>query len=108
MIHPIPSGTRDGCPTRARRSHHRGVALGVRCAAAGEIYTPALEYAAELDPAGALPAYRLFDEQGEPLVLRTDMTVPIARVVGTRYGTAELPLRFSYVYAGLACACARS
>jgi ATP phosphoribosyltransferase regulatory subunit HisZ len=33
------------------------------------------------------------------LVLRSDMTIPIARVVGTRYATAEVPLRFSYVAA---------
>ena len=29
-------------------------------------------------------------------MLRSDMTVPIARVVGTRYAAAELPLRFAY------------
>ena len=31
------------------------------------------------------------------LVLRPDMTIPIARVVATRYSTSEIPLRFSYV-----------
>jgi ATP phosphoribosyltransferase regulatory subunit HisZ len=30
------------------------------------------------------------------LVLRSDMTIPIARVVATRYGAAEPPLRFCY------------
>jgi ATP phosphoribosyltransferase regulatory subunit len=30
------------------------------------------------------------------LALRSDMTVPIARVVGTRYATVEPPLRFCY------------
>ena len=30
------------------------------------------------------------------LVLRSDMTVPIARVVGNRYATAPTPLRFCY------------
>ena len=30
-------------------------------------------------------------------MLRSDMTVPIARVVATRYATAEPPLRFCYV-----------
>ena len=93
MIHPIPSGTRDVLPDEMREL--RAITEALRSVfdarGYGEIYTPALEYAAELDPAGAPPAYRLFDEQGEPLVLRTDMTVPIARVVGTRYGTAELP-----------------
>jgi ATP phosphoribosyltransferase regulatory subunit HisZ len=31
------------------------------------------------------------------LVLRPDMTVPIARLVATRYASADPPLRFSYV-----------
>ena len=44
----------------------------------------------------ARPAYRMFDEQGNVLVLRSDMTVPIARVVATRYAHAEPPLRFCY------------
>ena len=44
----------------------------------------------------ARPAYRVFDEAGEVLVLRSDMTVPIARVVATRYPNAEPPLRFCY------------
>ena len=38
----------------------------------------------------------MFDETGAVLVLRSDMTVPIARVVATRYATAEPPLRFCY------------
>ena len=42
------------------------------------------------------PAYRVFDDHGAVLVLRSDMTVPIARVVATRYATAEPPLRFCY------------
>ena len=49
------------------------------------------------DPAAADPAYKLFDEQGNVLVLRSDMTIPIARVVGTRYAAASAPLRFCYV-----------
>ena len=31
------------------------------------------------------------------LVLRSDMTIPIARVVSTRYATRRAPLRFCYV-----------
>ena len=66
----------------------------------GEVYTPALEYESEIeraDLAGARPAYRLFDEHGTVLVLRSDMTVPIARVVATRYAHSEPPMRFSYL-----------
>ena len=66
----------------------------------GEVSTPALEYESEIeraDLAGARPAYRLFDEHGNVLVLRSDMTVPIARVVATRYAQSEPPMRFSYL-----------
>jgi ATP phosphoribosyltransferase regulatory subunit len=66
----------------------------------GELSTPALEYESTLaraDVGEARPVYRLFDEQGSVLVLRPDMTVPIARVAATRYASAEPPLRFFYV-----------
>jgi ATP phosphoribosyltransferase regulatory subunit len=66
----------------------------------GEVYTPALEYEQTFERGnigGARPAYRVFDEHGSVLVLRPDMTVPIARVVATRYAHAEPPLRFCYV-----------
>ena len=43
------------------------------------------------------PAYRVFDDHGEILALRADMTVPIARLVATRYATADPPLRFCYI-----------
>jgi ATP phosphoribosyltransferase regulatory subunit len=65
----------------------------------GEVATPALEYETVLtrgDPAAADPAYKLFDEHGNVLVLRSDMTIPIARVVATRYAHSEPPLRFCY------------
>ncbi|HVE68508.1 MAG TPA: ATP phosphoribosyltransferase regulatory subunit [Solirubrobacteraceae bacterium] len=98
MIHPIPSGTRDVLPDEMREL--RAITESLRgvfeARGYGEVYTPALEYASELEPTGAPPAYRLFDERGEPMVLRTDMTVPIARVVGTRYADAQPPLRFAY------------
>lgn len=101
-IHPTPSGTRDVLPDEMREVHAivqavRGVFDG---RGYGEIHTPALEYEQVLtrgDPAAADPAYKLFDEQGNVLVLRSDMTIPIARVVSTRYATATPPLRFCYV-----------
>jgi len=101
-IHPTPSGTRDVLPDEMREVH--AVVEAVRAVFAargyGEIHTPALEYEQVLtrgDPAAADPAYKLFDEQGNVLVLRSDMTIPIARVVSTRYATADPPLRFCYV-----------
>jgi ATP phosphoribosyltransferase regulatory subunit len=65
----------------------------------GEVYTPALEYETtfgRLDTFANRPAYRVFDEQGNVLALRSDMTIPIARVVATRYSHVEPPFRFCY------------
>lgn len=100
-MHPIPSGTRDALPDETREV--RAITEAARRvfdeAGYGEVSTPALEYESVLargDMDGAGPAYRVFDEHGEVLVLRSDMTVPIARVVATRYPTAEPPLRFCY------------
>jgi ATP phosphoribosyltransferase regulatory subunit len=101
MILPIPSGTRDVLPEETREVRAitdtlRGVFERHRY---GEIYTPALEYESVLaraDMAEARPAYRVFDESGAVLALRSDMTVPIARVVATRYGSSEPPMRFCY------------
>jgi ATP phosphoribosyltransferase regulatory subunit len=102
MIHPIPSGTRDVLPDETREV--RAITDTLRGVferhGYGEIYTPALEYESVLqraDMAEAEPAYRVFDESGAVLVLRSDMTVPIARVVATRYPTSEPPLRFCYL-----------
>jgi ATP phosphoribosyltransferase regulatory subunit HisZ len=63
----------------------------------GEVYTPALEHEATLGQAASQAAYRLFDRTGEVLVLRSDMTVPIARMVATRYTDVEPPLRLCYL-----------
>ena len=102
MIHPIPSGTRDVLPDETREV--RAITDALRGVferhGYGEVYTPALEYESVLaraDMAEAKPAYRVFDESGAALVLRSDMTVPIARVVATRYPSEEPPLRFCYL-----------
>jgi ATP phosphoribosyltransferase regulatory subunit len=101
VIHRIPSGTRDVLPDEMREL--RAIIEGMRgvfeARGYGEIATPALEYESVLtrgDPAAADPAYKLFDEHGNVLVLRSDMTIPIARVVAARYAHAEPPLRFCY------------
>jgi ATP phosphoribosyltransferase regulatory subunit len=102
MIHPIPSGTRDVLPEETREV--RAITDTLRSVferhGYGEVYTPALEYESVLaraEMAEAEPAYRVFDESGAVLVLRSDMTVPIARVVATRYAGSEPPLRFCYL-----------
>jgi ATP phosphoribosyltransferase regulatory subunit len=101
MNRPIPSGTRDVLPDEMRELRAITGALHDVFSdhGYGEVYTPAIEYESVVgghtaDIVGG--GYHLFDEHGNVLVLRTDMTVPIARVVGSRYPHAELPLRFSY------------
>ena len=102
MNHPIPSGTRDVLPDELREV--RAITEAMRAvfdsAGYGEVATPALEYEEVLtrgDSGAADPAYRLFDEHGNVLVLRSDMTIPIARVVAARYPSEPVPLRFCYV-----------
>jgi ATP phosphoribosyltransferase regulatory subunit len=99
QIHSIPSGTRDVLPDEMREL--RDITEAIRAVfeldGYGEVWTPALEYEEVLGRGGgAPPAYRVFDDHGEVLALRTDMTVPIARLVATRYPTAEPPLKFCY------------
>jgi ATP phosphoribosyltransferase regulatory subunit len=101
MIDRIPSGTRDVLPDEMRelRAMTDRIRAVFEAAGYGEVATPALEYEgtfARSDMAGSQPAYRVFDEQGNVLILRPDMTVPIARLVATRYAGAEPPLRFCY------------
>jgi ATP phosphoribosyltransferase regulatory subunit len=99
MIHRTPSGTRDVLPDEMRELRAISAALhGVfEGAGYGELYTPALEYESVERMGGGQGVYRMFDETtGEMLALRSDMTVPIARVVATRYATADPPLRFCY------------
>jgi ATP phosphoribosyltransferase regulatory subunit HisZ len=66
----------------------------------GEVATPTIEYHEVLargDERGAPAAYRFFDERGELLAMRSDMTIPIARLISGRFAAAEPPFRFFYV-----------
>src|SRR6185437_8641385 len=86
----IPPGTRDVLPEEMRELRAIGDRMreAFEGAGYGEVHTPALEYEEVLLRG---------DEQGAVLALRSDMTIPIARVVATRYADASPPLRFSYV-----------
>src|SRR3954452_20972947 len=66
----------------------------------GEVRTPTIEYADVLrrgDERYANAAYRFFDERGDLLAMRSDMTIPIARLVATRMQDSEPPFRLSYI-----------
>jgi ATP phosphoribosyltransferase regulatory subunit len=100
MMHPIPSGTRDVLPDEMRelRAIENALLRVFEEAGYGEVATPALEYESVLARGESMPpAYRVLDDHGNVLGLRTDMTIPIARVAATRYAASEPPLRFCYV-----------
>src|SRR4051795_8490639 len=102
MNYPIPPGTRDILPDEMRELRTLSTALlgTFDRFGYGEVWTPTLEYEEVLvkgDERAAGVSYRLFDEHGQVLALRSDMTIPIARLVATRYEGAEVPLRFCYL-----------
>jgi ATP phosphoribosyltransferase regulatory subunit len=103
MIHPIPPGTRDVLPDEMRELRKlQGTLLDVfEARGYGQVATPAIEYdevMARGDGRTARSAYRFFDESGELLALRSDMTVPIARLVTSRFaGSGGAPYRLCYL-----------
>src|SRR4051795_4754023 len=102
MNYPIPPGTRDILPDEMRELRTLSTALlgTFDRFGYGEVWTPTLEYEEVLiqgDERAAGASYRLFDEHGQVLALRSDMTIPIARLVATRFEGADLPLRFCYL-----------
>jgi ATP phosphoribosyltransferase regulatory subunit len=102
MIHPLPPGTRDVLPTEMRelRALSDRLRASFEAAGYGEVWTPLVEYEDTLrrgdDRAARAGVYRLFDERGQVLVLRSDMTVSLARLVATRYGGVSPPVRLCY------------
>jgi ATP phosphoribosyltransferase regulatory subunit len=102
MTHPIPPGTRDILPDEMRELRRLSLALveAFERFGYGEVATPTIEYEEVLargDETGAPVAYRFFDERGELLAMRSDMTIPIARLVANRYAAAEPPFRLCYL-----------
>jgi ATP phosphoribosyltransferase regulatory subunit len=101
MNFPIPPGTRDVLPDEMRelRALMDGLARAFADARYGEVRTPTVEYEDVLrqgDENAAGAGWRLFDDHGRLLVLRSDMTIPIARLVGTRFAGHDGPLRLCY------------
>src|SRR5438132_1597570 len=100
MIHPVPPGTRDVLPDEMRELRALSGSLHATFdrAGFGEVWTPALEYEEVLRRGDerAAAGFRLFDDRGHVLALRSDATIPIARLVANRYATEPAPLRLCY------------
>ena len=101
MIHPIPSGTRDVLPDEMRELRALTSRLHAvwEDAGYGEVRTPTLEYEDVIqrgDSRAGRAGFRTFDDHGGLLALRSDATIPIARLVANRYEHAEPPIRLCY------------
>ena len=93
-----PPGTKDVLPVEA--AELRLIEDAVRTVfhefGYGEVITPALEYEEVLalsEEKAFLTGFRLLDESGKVLILRPDLTTPIARLVGSRLRAGETPHR---------------
>jgi ATP phosphoribosyltransferase regulatory subunit len=98
----IPPGTRDvlAAEMRELRALEDSLREVFESFGFAEVATPTIEYhdvLARGDDRGAPSAYRFFDESGELLALRSDMTVPIARLVASRLAREEPPFRLAYL-----------
>jgi ATP phosphoribosyltransferase regulatory subunit len=100
---PLPEGVRDLLFADAAAWRSMTTALHETWRGWGyrEIILPTFEYAETLaiDVGSQIDAemYRFFDRHGRTLALRPDLTIPTARVVGTRLFDQPPPLRISYV-----------
>lgn len=101
MIPVTPRGFKDVLPQEAR--WREGICNDVQRALSlwgyAPIETPTLEVLEVLEMGGRLAQtpFRLFDADGDLLVLRPDVTLPIARMVASRLEDVARPLRFRYV-----------
>lgn len=100
-ITPIPTGTRDVMPAEAAEIRYLEASIREVFASFGygEVITPTLELESVLETAGEerfRKSFRLFDERGDVLMLRPEMTIPIARLVATRMQDREPPFRLGY------------
>lgn len=99
----LPEGTRDLILDECviKRSLERSIDGLFESWGYKEVITPTVEYYEtfnnDTQSLNEEDMYKFFDNRGRILVLRPDMTIPIARVVETKLKDAKLPLRIRYV-----------
>jgi ATP phosphoribosyltransferase regulatory subunit len=96
-----PLGMRDTLPDLYETKHQIRTSIGNEMKRWGYqfIETPALEYYETVGVASAIldqQLFKLLDQQGHTLVLRPDMTSPIARVAASKLLKEDLPIRLAY------------
>jgi len=96
-----PTGVKDYLPHAVSklRKIERSVLECMQLWGYEQIITPALEYYDTVGMASSTSDQKLFkllDRRGTTIVLRSDMTAPIARVVGSLLKDDSFPIRLSY------------
>ncbi|WKA55941.1 ATP phosphoribosyltransferase regulatory subunit [Planococcus shixiaomingii] len=96
-----PLGMRDDFPFIAKKKAElraKGTKI-MQQAGYDLLQTPTLEYYETIGKISAIPdkaLFKLLDSQGETLVLRPDMTSPIARVAASKLLKEKMPVRLGY------------
>jgi len=93
-------GTRDVLPPESTRLLDVQARIRERFRLFGfrEVLTPALEYSEVIEEHGLRDAsYKLFDPHNQMLLLRPEMTTPIARLISQRLAGSPPPHKLSYV-----------
>jgi ATP phosphoribosyltransferase regulatory subunit len=93
-------GTRDVLPPESTRLLDVQAGIRERFGMFGfrEVITPALEYSEVIEEPGLRDAsYKLFDPDNQMLLLRPEMTTPIARLVSKRLAGSPPPHKLSYI-----------
>lgn len=96
-----PLGMRDTLPSlyEAKKKVRNAMSNEISSWGFQFIETPTLEYYDTIGTASAIldqQLFKLLDQQGHSLVLRPDMTAPIARVAASRLYHEGYPLRLAY------------
>lgn len=96
-----PLGMRDTLPELYEKKNHVRTLMSEELKKWGYqfIETPVLEYYETVGSASATldqKLFKLLDREGHTLVLRPDMTAPIARVAASKLLKEDLPLRLAY------------
>src|ERR687884_2358588 len=93
-------GTRDVLPPESTRllDVQASIRKTFRLFGYGEVLTPALEYSEVVEePKLRDVSFKLFDPDNQMLLLRPEMTTPIARLVAQRLRNFPPPFKLSYV-----------
>jgi ATP phosphoribosyltransferase regulatory subunit len=92
-------GTRDILPPESTRllDVQTGIRERFRMHGFREVVTPAMEYSEVIEETKLRDsAFKLFDQDNQMLILRPEMTTPIARLVAQRLAGGPTPYKLSY------------